>query len=68
MTNSKRYTFTAEAKAEAAEIYGEMFANSILCKYDIKDIYAPVGADERGNVIAIASEARSVFPDMLEVI
>lgn len=65
----KLYAFKAEAVAEAVESYGAEFAESVLGRYDVKDVFAPLCGDpETAQTWLNASQARHVWADMLEEI
>jgi len=66
---AQRFAIAAAARAEAVEVYGHDFAESILGLVDARrGLYAPVCADAAGNVYLDESRARPVWGDMLEVV
>lgn len=63
------FTIALAARAEAVESYGLDFAECILARFDVKDIYAPIcGNPITGEVYLDAARARHVWPDMLEAV
>lgn len=66
---TQRFAITAAARAEAVEVHGYDFAESILGLFDARrGLYAPVCADSAGNVYLDESRARPVWDDMLEAV
>lgn len=64
--NPSRYQIREEDRAEVAAQFGEAFALSVFARFDLKDIFAPVCTDANGRIALDASQARHIWPDMLE--
>lgn len=64
---SDYFCISETARAEALQRFGEDFTISLLGRFDVNDIYAPVCADPLTNNIYLdGARARHVWPDMLE--
>lgn len=66
--NTKRFIFREDAREEAAEMFGELTAVSVLAIADTNvkfNVYSPVGMNDNGEIILTGPFIR-IFDDMIE--